>query len=100
MGGFRYGLCWKLRWRRRGRESRRCGWTERVGREGLFSLAPDFILVDSLQFVHIFETLPEQAVRRRKPGQAKKCADLLPCLLVQLLFVFLLYKLLRLPVGY
>lgn len=73
MGGFRYGLCWSLRWRRRGRQSRPCGWTEKAGREGLFSLALNFVLVDSLQFVHIFKTLPEQAVRRGRAGREKKC---------------------------
>ena len=88
-----------LRRRRRRREARRCCWTDGIGCKCLSPLAPDLILIDSLQLIHVFKTLPGQLIRWRT-GVEKTDASLLLCFLIQLLFVFLLDNLVRLAVRY
>lgn len=59
--------------RRRRREGRRRSCVERAGGKGLSSLVLNLILIDSFQFIHVFETFPTQAVRRRRRVKDKEC---------------------------
>ena len=59
--------------RRRRREGRRGSCVERAGGKGLSSLTLDLILIDSFQFIHVFETFPTQAVTRRRRVKDREC---------------------------